>query len=136
MIKDYCDLVRLDKPIGILLLLWPTLWALWLAARGMPDTKILIIFIAGVVLMRSCGCIMNDMFDRHYDGDVERTRNRPIASGRISVKQALFFAAILAAMAFALVLFCNALTIQLAIIGAALAVVYPLLKRVTHLPQL
>lgn len=134
-VRQYLYLMRLDKPIGILLLLWPTLWALWLAAQGFPDPKILLIFISGVILMRSAGCVMNDIFDRGFDGRVARTRARPLAAGTISVKQALCLAAVLAATAFVLVLFCNSLTILLSFAGALFAVIYPLLKRVTHLPQ-
>lgn len=134
-VRQYLYLMRLDKPIGILLLLWPTLWALWLAAQGFPDAKILMIFISGVILMRSAGCVMNDIFDRGFDGRVARTRTRPLAAGTVSVKQAFALAAVLAAIAFALVLFCNALTILLSLAGAVFAVTYPLLKRVTHLPQ-
>lgn len=134
-VRQYLYLMRLDKPIGILLLLWPTLWALWLASQGFPDSKILLIFISGVILMRSAGCVMNDIFDRGFDGHVARTRTRPLAAGTVSVKQALVLAAVLAATAFALVLFCHALTILLSLAGAVFAVTYPLLKRVTHLPQ-
>jgi len=134
--KQYAYLMRLHKPIGILLLLWPTCWALWLAAGGVPPLSILFIFVAGVVLMRSAGCVINDIFDRHYDKHVARTRTRPIAAGVVSVKEALVLAASLALAAFLLVLFCNTLTVMLAFAGAIFAVTYPLLKRVTHLPQL
>jgi 4-hydroxybenzoate polyprenyltransferase len=134
--KQYAYLMRLDKPIGILLLLWPTCWALWLAAGGMPPLPVLTIFVLGVVLMRSAGCVINDIFDRNFDRHVARTRHRPLAAGTVSVKQALALAAFLAFSAFVLVLFCNALTILLAFAGALLAVTYPLLKRITHLPQL
>jgi len=128
--------MRLDKPVGILLLLWPTIWALWLAANGVPSLFILLVFVAGVVLMRSAGCVVNDIFDRDFDCHVTRTRQRPLAAGTISVEQALLLAAFLGLAAFLLVLFCNHLTIVLAFAGAAFAVIYPLLKRVTHLPQL
>ncbi len=134
--KQCAYLMRLHKPIGILLLLWPTCWALWLAAEGMPPWSTLIIFVAGVVLMRSAGCVINDIFDRDFDKHVVRTRERPLAAGKISVKVALILAAALAFIAFLLVLFCNTLTIMLAFAGALFAVVYPLLKRITHLPQL
>ncbi|HTM63791.1 MAG TPA: 4-hydroxybenzoate octaprenyltransferase [Gammaproteobacteria bacterium] len=134
--SDYLLLMRVDKPIGILLLLWPTLWALWLAAGGFPDIHLLMIFSAGTVLMRSAGCVMNDIFDRNFDGHVERTRNRPIAAGKISVRNALVLAAVLALTAFYLVLSCNWITIFLACMGAVFAVIYPLLKRMTHMPQL
>src|SRR3990167_2267248 len=107
--RPYFYLMRLDKPIGISLLLWPTLWALWLAAVGSPDLKILFIFVAGVVLMRSAGCVMNDIFDRNIDCLVERTKQRPLATGAVTVSQALLLAALLGLMAFILVLFCNAL---------------------------
>lgn len=135
MIRQYAKLIRFDKPIGTLLLLWPTLWGLWLAARGLPPISILIIFSLGVFLMRSAGCAVNDICDRNFDGNVERTRERPLASGELSVKQAVVFALSLAATAFLLVLNCNQLTVELSFVGAILAAVYPLLKRVTHLPQ-
>lgn len=135
-LKNYAYLVRLHKPIGILLLLWPTLWALWLASRGSPSPKLLFIFITGVIIMRSAGCIVNDFADRHVDGHVERTRHRPLATGQVSVREALMLAALLGAMAFILVLACNTFTILLAFVGAALAIIYPFLKRITHLPQL
>ncbi len=132
----YAYLIRLNKPIGILLLLWPTLWALWLATAGSPDTTILVVFIAGVILMRSAGCILNDLADRQFDGHVRRTRERPLASGKVTPKEAWLLAGILSCCAFLLVLiFCNRLTIVLAIVGAGLALIYPLLKRVTYLPQ-
>lgn len=135
MIRQYAKLIRFDKPIGTLLLLWPTLWSLWLAARGLPSLSIFIIFTLGVFLMRSAGCVVNDICDRNVDGKVERTRERPLATGELSVKQAVVFALSLAAAAFLLVLNCNWLTIELSFVGAFLATVYPLLKRVTHLPQ-
>lgn len=134
-LTQYIYLMRLDKPIGILLLLWPTLWALWLASKGSPNIKILCIFVMGVILMRSAGCIMNDVADRNIDAFVARTRNRPLASGKLRTKEALFLAAFLALLAFMLVLFCNALTIFLAFFGALFAIIYPFLKRITHLPQ-
>lgn len=134
-LKNYALLVRLDKPIGILLLLWPTMWALWLAAGGRPDWDILAIFTAGVVLMRSAGCVINDLADRHFDPHVQRTRERPLASGRVKATEALLLAGILMCAAFILVLFCNPYTIALSFVGAALALVYPFLKRITHLPQ-
>lgn len=134
-LQQYAELMRLNKPIGIFLLLWPTLWALWLAAQGMPQLAVLLVFVPGVIVMRSAGCVMNDIFDRKIDGRVQRTRHRPLAAGTISVTQALLLAAILGLMALILVLFCNALTIKLAFAGALFAVIYPLLKRVTHLPQ-
>jgi 4-hydroxybenzoate polyprenyltransferase len=135
-LHHYAELMRLDKPIGTLLLLWPTLWALWLAASHQPTKQLLFIFVAGVFLMRSTGCIMNDIADRHVDGHVARTKSRPLASGQVSVKEAVLLMASLATMAFLLVLQCNWLTIQLAFAGALFTVIYPFLKRVTHLPQL
>lgn len=134
-LRQYALLMRLDKPIGIFLLLWPTSWALWLAACGMPDLTLLSIFVAGVVLMRSAGCIVNDICDRDVDRHVTRTLQRPLAAGALSVKQALALLFLLALTAFLLVLQCNLLTVLLAIAGAVLTVMYPLLKRVTHLPQ-
>lgn len=134
-LQAYSRLMRLDKPIGIFLLLWPTLWALWIAGEGRPDPWVLVVFVAGVVLMRSAGCVINDFADRDFDGHVERTRNRPIPSGAASPVEALrLFIALLAA-AFLLVLSTNTLTIGLAFAGAALAAAYPFTKRHTHLPQ-
>lgn len=135
-LKHYIHLARLNKPIGIFLLLWPTLWALWLASSGHLSSKLLFIFMAGVVLMRSAGCVVNDFADRHFDGRVARTRERPLAMQVITPARALLFAGFLSLAAFILVLFCNKLTIQLAFVGAALAVIYPFMKRFTHLPQL
>lgn len=132
----YAYLMRLDKPIGIFLLLWPTLWALWLASLGHPDDKILFIFIAGVILMRSAGCILNDFADRHIDAYVKRTQNRPLASGKLTSREALILAGLLSLLAFLLVLNCNFLTIYLACVSASIALIYPFLKRITHLPQL
>lgn len=134
-IQAYLALMRLNKPIGIWLLLWPTLWALWIAGQGHPKPSVVMIFIAGVVLMRSAGCVINDFADRGFDGGVARTRHRPLASGVISVKPALGLAALLLLGAFGLVLFTNLLTIGLAVVGLLLAVIYPLMKRLTHLPQ-
>lgn len=131
----YAQLVRLDKPIGILLLLWPTMWALWLANDGMPSWPLLIIFGLGTVVMRSLGCILNDIADRHIDGHVKRTESRPLVSGKVSLRAALILAGCLALMAFVLVLQLNRLTIGLAFVGLLLAAIYPYLKRVTHLPQ-
>lgn len=118
-----------------MLLLWPTLWALWLASEGYPDSQICLVFIFGVFIMRSAGCVLNDLADRKFDAHVKRTRTRPLASGQVSVKEALFLAAVLISAAFMLVLCCNRLTIVLSVAGAGLAIVYPLLKRITHLPQ-
>lgn len=134
-LRQYALLIRLDKPIGILLLLWPTLWGLWLASDGKPTIKILVIFVLGVFLTRSAGCIINDYADREFDGDVERTQHRPLASGKVSPREALIVCAVLAFAAFAMVLMLNRLTIFLAIIGALLATIYPFMKRFIDLPQ-
>ena len=134
-LKQYAYLIRLDRPIGILLLLWPTLWALWIAAEGVPDLKILGIFVAGVVLMRSAGCAINDYADKDIDPHVARTQNRPIASGKVSTKDALAIFALLIAMAFGLVLFTNKLTIYYSFGAVALAAIYPFMKRFTFMPQ-
>ena len=128
-------LMRFDRPIGILLLLWPTLWALWIAGEGSPSLKNVLIFCTGVVLMRAAGCIMNDVADRDFDPHVERTRCRPLASGELTVRQALLAFFILMLLAFGLVLMTNVLTIKLAFAGAVLASSYPFFKRWTHLPQ-
>ena len=128
-------LMRFDRPIGILLLLWPTLWALWIAGNGRPSLRNLLIFCTGVVLMRAAGCIMNDVADRDFDPHVERTRNRPLASGELSVREAIKAFFVLMALAFGLVLMTNALTIKLAFAGALLASTYPFFKRWTHFPQ-
>ena len=132
----YKQLMRLDKPVGTYLLLWPTLWALWLAAEGLPEWHILFIFIAGVYLMRAAGCVINDYADRHIDGHVERTQQRPLATGQIDAKAALRLFASLCLLAFILVLFTNTLTILLSFVGVALAALYPFMKRYTHWPQL
>lgn len=134
--SPWMRLIRLHKPIGILLLLWPTLWALWLASGGFPTLTLLFIFTAGVVLMRSAGCAINDIADRHIDGHVQRTKDRPLATGELSVLSAALIASALALSAFALVLRCNHLTVGLAVVGGLLAFIYPYLKRVTHWPQL
>jgi 4-hydroxybenzoate polyprenyltransferase len=127
--------MRLDRPIGIYLLLWPTLSALWLAAKGFPDLKILVIFSLGVVLMRSAGCVVNDFADRKIDGHVSRTLTRPLASGLVSAKEALLLFTALITAAFILVLFTNEMTIKLSFIAVALASSYPFMKRYTYLPQ-
>ncbi len=134
-LRDYLELMRLHRPIGILLLLWPTLWSLWIAAEGTPDWKILAIFVAGVVLMRSAGCVINDYADRNFDRHVERTQDRPLTAGRISPRVALALFVVLCLLAFALVLLLNRLTLWLSLGGVLLAVIYPFMKRVTHLPQ-
>lgn len=131
----YWRLMRFDKPIGILLLLWPTLWALWIAGQGHPSLKNVLIFCAGVVLMRAAGCIMNDVADRDFDPHVQRTRVRPLASGELGVREAVFLFFGLLLVAFLLVLMTDPLTVKLAFVGAALASTYPLFKRVTHFPQ-
>lgn len=129
------ELMRVDKPIGTLLLLWPTLWALWIAARGLPDISVLIVFCLGVFLMRSAGCVINDFADRKVDGFVIRTKNRPLPSGRATSKEAVYLFLVLALSSFLLVLTQNILTIQLSVIGLLLAFAYPFMKRFTHLPQ-
>ncbi len=128
-------LIRFDRPIGSLLLLWPTLWALWIAAEGVPDLKLLAIFVAGTVVMRSAGCIINDLADRNFDGGVARTRGRPLVTGEVSVVEALAFFFVLGLVAFGLVLMTNLLTVLLSIPAMLLAASYPLMKRYTHLPQ-
>ncbi|MFC5694439.1 4-hydroxybenzoate octaprenyltransferase [Pseudomonas sp. GCM10022186] len=132
---DFIQLTRLDKPIGIYLLLWPTLWALWIAGEGSPSLANLVIFVLGVNLMRAAGCVINDYADRNFDGHVSRTRTRPLASGRITPREALVFFAILVAISFVLVLFTNATTIWLSFGGLALAACYPFMKRYTYYPQ-
>ncbi len=132
---QYALLMRINKPIGVLLLMWPTLWALWMAARGVPDLGILVVFVLGVELMRAAGCIINDFADRRIDPHVTRTRARPLATGRVSVREALTLFVVLCLLAFALVLTMNRLTILLSIPGLALAAIYPFSKRYTHFPQ-
>jgi 4-hydroxybenzoate polyprenyltransferase len=135
-ISDYIELTRLDKPIGIWLLLWPTLWALWIASHGRPDGRLFIIFVVGTVLMRSAGCAINDYADRSFDPRVERTRNRPLAAGRITTVEALLLFAALSLTALSLVLQLNKLTLLFALGGAGLAVTYPFIKRFLSVPQL
>ncbi|SDW01572.1 4-hydroxybenzoate octaprenyltransferase [Marinobacter mobilis] len=136
-LSDYARLLRLDRPIGSLLLLWPTYWALWLAAGGLPSLANLIIFTLGVFLMRAAGCAINDFADRKVDGHVKRTKERPLASGRIKAVEAvaLFLALVLVAFLM-VVLFTNTLTLYLSFGGVLLAFIYPFMKRFTHLPQL
>lgn len=134
-LRDYIELMRLHRPIGILLLLWPTLWALWIAAEGTPDWKVLSVFVAGVALMRSAGCVINDYADRNFDRHVARTQDRPLTAGRVSPRAALALFVVLCLLAFALVLLLNRLTLWLSLGGVLLAVIYPFMKRVTHLPQ-
>lgn len=131
----YERLMRLDKPIGILLLLWPTLWALLVAGRGYPHWAIALIFVTGVVLMRSAGCVLNDIADHKFDGLVERTKSRPLATGEVSVKEAYFLAAGLSLLAFGLVLFLNKTTILLSFVALFLAASYPYTKRFLAVPQ-
>lgn len=131
----YCRLMRIDKPIGSLLLLWPTYWALWLAGKGMPTWEIVVIFTLGVFAMRAAGCVINDFADRKIDGHVKRTRSRPLPSGLISEKEAKASFAVLVIISFVLVLFLNSMTILLSFAGLALASIYPFMKRITHLPQ-
>ena len=128
--------MRLDKPVGVVLLLWPTWWALWLASSGLPSWSMLAYMTSGVVVMRSLGCVVNDCCDRRYDGFVERTKNRPIVQGRISLYQAWTCAFVLACMALWIVLHFNLLVIQLSCVGLALTLVYPLMKRFFSCPQL
>jgi 4-hydroxybenzoate polyprenyltransferase len=135
-LQTYAQLMRIDKPIGSLLLLWPTLWALWLAAKGFPELNVLIVFTLGVFIMRSAGCVINDFADRKVDGFVERTKNRPLPSGRATSREAIILFLVLSLSAFLLVLSQNWLTIQLSVIGLLLAFAYPFMKRFTHLPQL
>jgi 4-hydroxybenzoate polyprenyltransferase len=133
---DGVRLMRLDKPIGIFLLLWPLLWALWIASRGRPDLRILAIFLAGTVVMRSAGCIINDFADRDIDPHVKRTRDRPLAARRLSPQEALGLFAALIGLALWLVTRLDALTVRYAFVGAALTVSYPFMKRFFPLPQL
>ena len=132
---DFIQLTRMDKPIGIYLLLWPTLWALWVAAKGVPSLGNLLIFVFGVILTRAAGCVINDFADRKVDGHVKRTEQRPMASGKISSKEALVFFALLMGVSFLLVLCTNAPTIWLSFGALALAATYPFMKRYTYYPQ-
>ncbi|MCP4697157.1 MAG: 4-hydroxybenzoate octaprenyltransferase [Gammaproteobacteria bacterium] len=133
---QYALLMRLHRPIGIYLLLWPTLWALWIAGEGRPDIKVAVVFVLGVIVMRSAGCVINDYADRRIDPHVSRTKDRPIAAGRVSSREALKLFAGLCLIAFGLVLLMNLLTIYLSVAALALAIVYPFMKRYTQLPQL
>ncbi|KIO36881.1 4-hydroxybenzoate octaprenyltransferase [Shewanella sp. cp20] len=132
----YLRLARMDRPIGTFLLLWPCLMALVLAAGGMPDLKVLIIFVIGVVVMRACGCIINDYADRKLDSHVERTKSRPLASGEVTVKEALILFVVLGLLAFGLVLMLNPLVVQLSFVGIILTIIYPFTKRFTNMPQM
>jgi 4-hydroxybenzoate polyprenyltransferase len=133
--QAYLSLTRINRPVGIYLVLWPALWSLWLASSGFPDLWILFIFIFGAVLMRSAGCVINDFADRNFDGHVERTCNRPLATGALSSKEALSFFAVLCFIAFGLVLTLNSLTVWLSLVAVVLAALYPFMKRHTHWPQ-
>ncbi|MCG9738480.1 4-hydroxybenzoate octaprenyltransferase [Shewanella insulae] len=132
----YLRLARMDRPIGTFLLLWPCLMALVLAAGGMPDLKVLIIFVIGVVVMRACGCIINDYADRKLDSHVERTKSRPLASGEVTVKEALILFVVMGLLAFGLVLMLNPLVVQLSFVGIILTIIYPFTKRFTNMPQM
>ncbi|MDD1782009.1 4-hydroxybenzoate octaprenyltransferase [Enterovibrio sp. ZSDZ35] len=134
--RAFWQLTRMDRPIGSLLLLWPTLWALFLAADGMPDPHVLVVFVLGVVMMRAAGCVINDFADRNFDGHVKRTKARPLPSGTITAKEALALFGLLILGAFLLVLTLDMLTIQLSVVAVILASVYPFMKRYTHMPQL
>jgi 4-hydroxybenzoate polyprenyltransferase len=134
-VGHYSRLMRLDKPIGIWLLLWPTLWALWLAGQGRPDQLLFVVFVAGVVIMRSAGCVLNDFADRNIDPYVERTRDRPIASGAITPFEALTLFAGLGLIAIGLASMLNPAARRLAVVGAALTIVYPFIKRFVSIPQ-
>lgn len=134
--KAYWQLTRMDRPIGSLLLLWPTLWALFLAADGLPDLHVLVVFVLGVVMMRAAGCVINDYADRNFDGHVKRTKARPLPSGLVTAKEALALFGLLVLGAFLLVLTLDPLTIKLSVVAVLLASVYPFMKRYTHMPQL
>ena len=134
-LQAYAYLIRLDKPIGTLLLLWPTLWALWLASSGMPDLSILFIFVMGTFLMRSAGCAMNDYADRNFDRHVQRTKDRPVTSGKISGKEAVAVALALALIAFLLIQPLNIFTKQLSVLALLVAFIYPFTKRFFAIPQ-
>ncbi len=134
-LQQYWLLARFDKPIGIFILLWPTLWALWIAGNGKPDLRVLTVFTLGVVLMRAAGCVINDYADKDFDPHVDRTKLRPIAAGKVKPGEALALFAVLCLAAFGLVLLMNGYTIALSFVGAFLAASYPFMKRFTHLPQ-
>ncbi len=134
--NDYLALMRMDKPVGTLLVLWPVLWSLWLASDGSPSVKNLVIFVLGVFVMRSAGCVINDYADRNFDGSVKRTKQRPLASGKLSEQNALSLFFILCLVALLLVLLTNWMTVALSVGALILASVYPFAKRHTHLPQI
>ena len=135
-LREYARLMRLDRPIGIWLLLWPTLWALWISSRGKPNPRIFIIFVAGTVLMRCAGCAINDYADRSFDPHVARTKDRPLAAGRISTLEALVLFAALSLAALMLALQLNNATLLLAVVGGFLAISYPFVKRFLPVPQM
>lgn len=134
-LSQYALLMRVDKPIGTLLLLWPTLWSVWLSAEEFPKISTILIFSIGVFLMRSAGCVINDYADRNFDGKVARTKKRPMATGSVSEKEALIVFIVLALLAFALVLMINSLAVILSFVALAIATIYPFMKRVTYFPQ-
>jgi 4-hydroxybenzoate polyprenyltransferase len=135
-VEEYALLARFNRPVGTWLLLWPALWALWIAGEGVPNPKVLIVFVLGVIVMRAAGCVINDFADRDIDPHVRRTRDRPLAARRVSPVEALVLFGVLLAFAFFLVTFLDLLTIKLAFIGAALTVSYPFVKRIFPMPQL
>lgn len=135
-IIPYVQLMRLHRPIGIFLLLWPTLWALWLAADGHPSLKNVCVFALGVIIMRSAGCVINDIADRNFDGFVRRTQDRPLASGKVSLFHAILLFLALLCIALLLVLFLNVFTMMLSVVGLIAAIIYPFTKRITYFPQL
>ncbi|GFM88659.1 4-hydroxybenzoate octaprenyltransferase [Pseudomonas cichorii] len=132
---DFIQLTRIDRPIGVYLLLWPTLWALWIAGEGSPSLANVLIFVTGVFLMRAAGCVINDFADRKVDGHVKRTEQRPLVSGKVSSREALALFAILVTLSFLLVLLTNSTTVWLSFGGLALAACYPFMKRYTYYPQ-
>ena len=134
-LNHYFALMRIDRPIGTYLVMWPALWSLWLAAKGMPDIRLLMVFISGAFLMRSAGCVINDFADQHIDGHVQRTQHRPLATADITSKEALQLFVLLCLSAAALLLFTNALTASYAVLAFLLATLYPFTKRFTQLPQ-
>ncbi|MEX2366166.1 MAG: 4-hydroxybenzoate octaprenyltransferase, partial [Pseudohongiellaceae bacterium] len=131
----FVSLARLNRPIGIFLLLWPTLWGLWFAASGWPGWHLFLVFTLGAILTRSAGCVINDIADRHYDGQVERTRDRPLPQRHLSVAAAVTFMAVLLFLALLLVLSTNLKTVIIAFVAAMIAGIYPFMKRYTYLPQ-
>jgi len=135
-LSAYARLMRLHRPIGTLLLLWPVLWALWIAAEGIPDLRVLLVFVAGTFTMRSAGCVVNDFADRRIDGHVRRTRDRPLATGEVGAREALVLATALVLLSGCLVLTMNRLTVYLSFVAVALAIIYPFMKRYTYLPQI